>query len=117
MPEDKWNVFLFAKVSQPIPGEHAFGTNNNIVTVWLYGPEEGFGVGFYVSVQDNLTSVIEDAQIHFVGVQVDTTVEIVLFGVKSHEKASFVEVVLAYPSIIAEPVCWVRGGLLYYQLH
>ena len=45
-----------------------------------------------VNSQTNITVVlIEDAQIHFVGVQIDSAVVLVLFGVQSHEKASLAE--------------------------
>jgi len=39
----------------------------------------------------------------------------VLFGVKSHEKASFVEVYTYPASSIADRSARERGGLLYYQ--
>jgi len=90
MAEDKGNVFLVAEISQPVPGKHAFGTDNNVFPVWLDCSKEDFRIGPDVSVQDCLPVSIENAQIHFVGVPVDSTIKIVLFGVKSHEKASFV---------------------------
>ena len=40
--------------------------------------------------QDNLSFPVKDAEIHFVGVEVDSTVKIMLFGVKFYEKASFI---------------------------
>jgi hypothetical protein len=38
-------------------------------------------------VQQYLSLLIQDAEIHFVGVQVDSAVVLVLFGVQSPEKA------------------------------
>ena len=39
--------------------------------------------------QNHLAERIEDAQIHGVGVQIDATVELMLFGVESHGAGSF----------------------------
>jgi hypothetical protein len=99
MAQDKRNLLINTEISQPVPGEHAFCTDDNIIPVWFYGPEKGIRFGSDVSVEDDLSFLIKDAEIHFIGVQVDTTIIIVLFGVKSHEKASFVEV-YRYPASI-----------------
>jgi len=37
MAQDKRNLLINPEISQPVPGEHAFGTNNNIIKVWIYG--------------------------------------------------------------------------------
>jgi hypothetical protein len=95
MAQDKGNIFILTQISQPVPGEHTFSADNNILPVLPDGPEKGFRIGPDVSVQDSFTLPVEDAQIHFVGVQVDSTIKIMLFSVKSHEKASFVEVLVS----------------------
>jgi hypothetical protein len=97
MAQDKGDVFILTQISQPVPGEHAFGTNNNIFPVWPDGPEKCFRICPDVSVQDSLSILVEDAEIHFVGVQVDSAVKLMLSGVKSHEKASLVEVSVLLP--------------------
>jgi len=51
--------------------------------------EEDFTIGFDVSVQPDLPCFIEDAEIHFFGVKVDSAIKFVLFGVKSHLVFSF----------------------------
>jgi len=55
--------------------------DDNIIPVWFYGPEKKIRFGFDVSVQDDLSFLIKDAEIHLVDVQVDTAIIIVLFGV------------------------------------
>jgi hypothetical protein len=58
---------------------------------------------------------IKDAEVHFVGMQVNSAVIFVLLRIESHEKASFVWGLGSSTSIIAKMVRWKRGGLLYYQ--
>jgi hypothetical protein len=115
MSEDKWDVLVCTEISQPVPGKHAFGTHDNVFSKRFDCSQKGFRIGFYVAMQDGVTLLIEDAQIHFVGVKVDSAVKFVLFGVKSHEKASFVKFLVPC-SIIAAMGRRERGGLLYYQV-
>jgi hypothetical protein len=89
MTEDKRDIFFVAKISQPVPGEHALGTDDQIVPVRMNGLQKGVRLGFDVAVEQCLSLLVENTQVHFVGVQVDSTVMLVLFGVQSHEKASF----------------------------
>ncbi len=81
MAQDKRDVLLGTQIGDPVPGEHAFGSNDDVFPERLYGVEKDFQVGSYVSVQHDLSRGIQDAQIHFLGMQVDSTVKIVLFGV------------------------------------
>ena len=89
MAEDEGNVFLSTDIGQPLPGKHAFRRYHKVFAVWLDRMEKYIGIGAYVAMQDNFSCLVEDAKIHFVGVKVDSTVILVLFGVKSHEKVSF----------------------------
>ena len=114
MTEDKGNIFLFAEISQPVLGEHALCTDDHVFPVWFYSPEKGFGICPNIPVQNSFSLPVKDAQVHFIGVQVDSAVKIVLFGIKSHEKASFVEVI-GYPHYSKTGLPGMRGGLLYYQ--
>jgi hypothetical protein len=89
MAQDKRNFLINTEISQPVPGEHAFCTDDNVIPVWFYGPEKKIRFGFDVSVQDDLSFLIKDAEIHFVGVQVDTAIIFVLFGVKSFSSCGY----------------------------
>jgi hypothetical protein len=117
MPQDKGDLLINTEISQPVPGEHASRADDNVIPVWFYGPEKEIRFGFDVSVQDDLSFLIKDAEIHFVGVQVDATIIVVLFAVKSHEKASFVEVYTYPASSIAESVCPGARGPSLLSIH
>jgi len=88
VPEDEGDVFLGAEIDQPAPGEHALGADYQVFPIGGDGFEEGFRLGLDVAMEQDVAFLAEDAQVHFVGVQVDSTVMLVLFGVQSHEKAS-----------------------------
>jgi hypothetical protein len=66
--------------------------------------------------QSDRSIFIQDAEIHLGGMQVDTTVEFMLLGVEIHEKASLVEVIKPYISILPQMMGRAIGGLLYYQI-
>jgi len=89
MAEDKGNVVIFTKISKPIPGEHAFGRDNEIFSEWLDGIEEDIWACFHIAMKHRLSLLIKDTQIHFCGVKIDSAIKVVLFGVKSHVKVSF----------------------------
>jgi len=84
MAKDERDVLVLAEVGQPVPGEHAFGSDNHVLAERFDDPQEDIRPGLYVTVQDDIPVPVEDADIHFVGVQVDSTVKFVLFGVKLH---------------------------------
>jgi len=54
------------------------------------GFEEDLTIGDKVSMQFDLSCLIQDAEIHLVGMQVDSAIKFVLFGVESHLASSFV---------------------------
>src|SRR3989441_2562204 len=85
MAQDKGDVLCSAEIGQPIPGEHAFDRYDKTLPVGSNGLEEGFRSGWHIAVQQELTIVAQDADVHGPGMQVDATVKSVLIGVKSHE--------------------------------
>jgi hypothetical protein len=84
MSEDKGNAFFVAKIGYPVPGEDAFYGNDDILTKGSDGFEKGITVGFHVAMFPDFSFFIKDADIHFSCVRVDSTVVLVLIGVKSH---------------------------------
>jgi len=80
---------LFTEIGDPVPCKHTFHCDDNILPVGVDDFEEDFTIGFDVSVQSDLPCFIEDAEIHFFGVKVDSAIKFVLFGVKSHLVSSF----------------------------
>src|SRR5262249_35266802 len=86
--EDKRNTVFSTEVRQPVPGKHAFGSQDDLIAVRGNGLEKRLWGGGHVTVQQRFTSLVEDAHVHGAGVEIDTTVKRVLFGVESHEVSS-----------------------------
>ena len=84
MTEDKRDPMVSTEVSKPVPGKHAFGRQNDLIAVGGDGLEQRLWGGCHVTVQQRFTSLVEDAQVHGAGVEIDTTVKRVLLGVESH---------------------------------
>jgi len=80
---------LDTEVSDPVPGEHAFYSEHDVLTERSDDVEKGIGVRFNVLVNPDLAFGIEDTDVHLLGVQVDSTIELVLFGVEFHMASSF----------------------------
>ena len=71
-----------------VPGKHPLDPDHQVVSIGSDGLEESCRLGGGVTVHQDLAFLIEDAAIHFVGVEVDSTGVLVLLGVQSQEKAS-----------------------------
>ena len=99
MSEDEGDVFLAAEVGEPVPGEDALDADDHIGAVGLDGLQKWSRFGFDVVVQNDFAVAVDDAEVHGVGVQVDATVVLMSFGVKSHWVSSSLGNSLAYPSI------------------
>jgi len=87
--EDKGNFVFVAEVDDPVPAEYAFDTDNDVIDVWKNQFEEQLRIGFDVLVDFGFAFFVNNAYIHFAGVQIDTAVVLVLLIVKSHGMASF----------------------------
>ena len=61
--QDEWDVFLLAAVGEPAPGKHALDADNNTVAELSDGFQEGLGVARDVAVEDDVTGLVEDAQV------------------------------------------------------
>jgi hypothetical protein len=82
--EDKRDTCIGAQVGEPVPGEHTFDGDDDTVSIGCNGFEKGFRICLHVTVKQRLTGLVEDADVHGTGMQVDTAVKWVLRGVKSH---------------------------------
>ena len=89
MPQDEGYAMLDTQIGDPIPGKHAFHGDDNVLSERLDELEEDFSIGSNVSVQPDLPGFIQNAEIHFFRMKVDSAIKFVLFGVKSHSVASF----------------------------
>jgi hypothetical protein len=84
MTEDKRDALVGTEVGEPVPGEHAFDRHDEPLSIWGNGFQEGIRVGFHIAMYEDLAVLVEDADVHHTGMQVDTAVKWVLSGVKSH---------------------------------
>jgi hypothetical protein len=89
MAQDERDSLLGAEIGEPIPYEHAFDGDDDILPVGLDGPEKELRRSFAVFVEHGVALLIQDAQIHGSGVQIDAAIKFVLVGVKSHKASSF----------------------------
>jgi len=87
--EDERNFVLVTEVSDPIPTENAFDTDNDIIDVGEHQLEEQFRISFDVLVELGFAFLIYDADVHFAGMQIDTAIVFVLLIIKSHSLVSF----------------------------
>jgi len=61
---------------------------HSVVAVGLEGAKKEFRVAAQVALQKNLAGVVENAEVHGAGVEIDAAVVLVLSGVKSHSVPS-----------------------------
>ncbi len=66
MAQDKGNVLVATEVGEPVPGEHAFRTDDNVFSERLNEPEKGFRPGSDIPVQVDVALSIQDADIQLV---------------------------------------------------
>jgi hypothetical protein len=101
--QDEGDLLDVAQVGQPVPAEQALAADDEVVATRRDGFEEGTGLGGQVFVHDDLAGVVEDAQVHGPGVQIDAAVESMLLGVETHGK-------LPRYRWGPEPAWWLEGA-------
>jgi hypothetical protein len=89
MAENKGDVFLGTEVGDPVPGEHAFDSDHDVLAEGGNGTEKSFRVSVDVMMNPDIAFGIEDTDKHILGMQIDSTIKFVLFGVKIHMASSF----------------------------
>jgi len=89
--EDEGDLVLGTKVGQPVPGEDAFDTDDDIFTQRFDGFEKRLWLGLHVFVQDNFPFTVLDTEVHRSGVQVDAAIVLMGVGEESHWVSSFSE--------------------------
>ena len=80
MTQYEGNPLVRTEISQLVPGEETFDTDDDILAIGRDGFEERFWRGWHVTVNQNLPRLVQDAEIHGAGVQVDATIKLVLLG-------------------------------------
>ena len=82
--EDEGDV-LGAEVGEPVPAEDALGGDDQVVAEGFDGFEEELGLAGQVAVQQDVAApVLEDAEVHGAGVEVDAAVVSMLASVEAH---------------------------------
>jgi len=85
MAQDEGDFLASAEVSEPVPGEGALGGDGDVISIGSDEGEEGNGIWREVSVDHDLPFLVEDAGVEGSGVEIDTTVVVVLSCIESHE--------------------------------
>jgi hypothetical protein len=91
MTEDERKTFVGTEVGEPVPGEHTLDRHDNPLTIRGNGVQKGLRSGFHIAMHQDLAALVEDADVHGPGMQVDAAVKWVLGGVESHEVSSSLE--------------------------
>src|SRR6266498_2728897 len=99
MPEDEGDTFAHTQVSQPIPREETFDRDDKIITIRRNDLEEGLGACLKVLRSQDLPIVVQDADVHRPGVEIDAAVCLMLCGGKAHEVSSSSALLFPTPSI------------------
>jgi hypothetical protein len=89
MAENEGDVLLDTEICDPVPGEHALHSNHDVLTEGSNGMEKSFLVCVDVLMNPDIASGIDNADKHIFGMQIDSTIKLVLLGVKSHKASSF----------------------------
>jgi len=84
MAENEGDVFLGTEIGDPVPGEHAFYSDHDVLTEGSDDAEKTFRVCVDILMNPDIASGVEDTDKHILGMQIDSTIKLVLLGVKSH---------------------------------
>jgi hypothetical protein len=78
--QDEGDVVLDAEVGEPVPGEHAFGADDQAGAEGFASAQQRLGPARQPLVKEDGAGLLEDAAVHRSGVQIDAGVESVLRG-------------------------------------
>jgi hypothetical protein len=87
--ERKGDFVFGTQIGDPIPAEDAFDAHNDVLLEGRNQFEKKIRISFYVLMNPDFSFLVNNADIHFSGVQIDTTVVFMLFVVEFHNLASF----------------------------
>jgi len=82
--EDEGDPLGAAQVGEPVPGEHALDGNHEIFPVRRDSLEERLRGRPEVAVQQDLARLVEDADVHGAGMEIDAAGVLVLLRVEPH---------------------------------
>jgi hypothetical protein len=85
MSEYKGDVLLGTEIGDPVPGEDAFHGHHDVFSITFDGFKENLSVGSDVALEDDASFLVEDAEVHGLGMEIDSAVVLVLLGVEVHK--------------------------------
>jgi hypothetical protein len=89
MAEDEGDVFLATEIGDPVPGKHAFDSDHDVLSEGSNGTEKSLRVCVDILMNPDIATGIENTDKHIFGMQIDSTIKLVLLGVKIHMASSF----------------------------
>ena len=84
VPEHKGDAFGRTDIGEPVPREHAFRRDDQVVAVWRDRLTERVGLRFHFPVHERLAHGVEDAHAHGFHVEIDPAIVAMLTVVESH---------------------------------
>jgi hypothetical protein len=99
LPEDEGKALPRAPVRKPRPREDPFERDDNVVTIGCDDLQEGLRACLKILVPPDLPSLVQEADVHRPGVEIDPTVRLMWFGIESQRVASSEQVALSKVSI------------------
>ena len=84
MTKDKREPVFSTQIGKPVPGKHTCGCEDDLLAVGRNSLEQCLGGRWHIAVQEYFPGLVEDTDVHSTGVEIDTTVKGMLFGVESH---------------------------------
>ena len=100
-PEDKREPFVSTQIGEPVPSAQACDSNDDSVPIGGKGLEKRLRTGFHGPMEHDLARLVQDPDVHGPGMQINATIQCVLFGVESPEVSSSLE--SAFPSLSILP--------------
>jgi len=83
--EHKLDLFITTKVCKPIPREHAFHTDNQALPVRGHDAKEALRIAADFAMYQHGPFRVENADVLFSSMKINSAVVLVGFGVESHE--------------------------------
>jgi hypothetical protein len=87
--EHEGDALARTQIGQPVPGEHALHGHHQVIAEGLDHGQKRLRAALEVARHHYLAGRVHDAHVHLTGVQVDTTVVLVLTGIEFHLRPPF----------------------------
>jgi hypothetical protein len=108
MAENEGNALFNTEIGDPVPGEHTLYSDHDVLLEGGDDTKKGFRVGIDILMNPDVAPGIHDTDEHFFGMQVDSTIEFVLLGVKFH--IGFL-LLMGYAGVATLNLPFLGGGL------